>query len=438
MSSEGRNAQTQISLLTVKTIAFIVFALLVLNPYTVLGNAALLTLPFLAFSLSHKWERSSLAILFCAVAMIAISLLGVTRSYVNDIPQLIHFKVAISVFVYLLLGFEIARFFYKRGLSFDDLVFLLVLVATFNSVIIILEVYFPAFRAFVEAGLVESGNVDWREGFRFRGVASGGGASLSVLIPVALTGLLYLYDIKYLGIVPVLLIAAVLCFSVLFIGRTGVALLPIVLFAFGLKSFLHRPARTLVIGFVLLIAAAMVLPLVRIALSELFGVGFFNYALGFFLKGAEGLKEEGTVSILLEFLSVTPQTNLGFLLGDGFYGEGEFSPWTDSGYTRMFLSVGYLFGILFYGLFALIVWRAVRFRPFLFLTIISVLLVAELKEPLLFTGYAARFLFLLVAFAMVRINLDRVYTSTAKCWHQSNRLLKSRQNDSQRQYPNSN
>ena len=61
----------------------------------------------------------------------------------------------------------------------------------------------------------------------------------------------------------------------------------------------------------------------------------------------------------------------------------------------MFLSVGYVFGLLFYILFFLMFRNVFFYKPFLFLTIGALLLIAEAKEPLLFTGYSAR-LYILV------------------------------------------
>jgi hypothetical protein len=71
------------------------------------------------------------------------------------------------------------------------------------------------------------------------------------------------------------------------------------------------------------------------------GVWFFNYSLGFLFEGSEGLKNEGAVGIILGFLKVFPTTFPEVLIGCGFYGGSEFSPWTDPAYSRMFLSVGY-------------------------------------------------------------------------------------------------
>ncbi len=131
------------------------------------------------------------------------------------------------------------------------------------------------------------------------------------------------------------------------------------------------------------------------------GLGFFNYSLGFLLEGSEGIKEEGTVSVIFEFLTVVPTTFPEILIGYGFYGGSDFSPWTDAGYSRMFLSVGYVFGLIFYGCFFLLFRNVFLYKSFLFVTIGLLLLVAEAKEPLLFTGYASRTYFMLLVFGLI-------------------------------------
>jgi hypothetical protein len=70
----------------------------------------------------------------------------------------------------------------------------------------------------------------------------------------------------------------------------------------------------------------------------------------------------------------------------------------------MFLSVGYFFGLAFYFAFFLIFRNVFLKKRFLFLTIGAVLLVAEFKEPLLFSGYASRVYVLLLAYTLFEYN----------------------------------
>jgi hypothetical protein len=83
------------------------------------------------------------------------------------------------------------------------------------------------------------------------------------------------------------------------------------------------------------------------------------------------------------------------LTGYGFYGGSEFEPWTDSGLARTFLSVGFPLGVALYINYFLIVKLITRLTP-LVLVALAVLCVGELKEPILYSGYAFRAFLLLL------------------------------------------
>src|SRR5690606_2071112 len=118
-----------------------------------------------------------------------------------------------SVLVYVVTGSGLYFLFKRIGRGFDDLVYLSLLAISFNSVVILTEVLFPFVRDVIESFLIPSGNVNWREGFRYRGIASGGGASLSVLVAVAVVFALYLYQKRYIGVFTVFSLIAVLLIS---------------------------------------------------------------------------------------------------------------------------------------------------------------------------------------------------------------------------------
>ena len=130
---------------------------------------------------------------------------------------------------------------------------------------------------------------------------------------------------------------------------------------------------------------------------------------GFIFEGKEGFEEEGTLGILGDFLTVLPNDFSSALFGYGFYGGSEFSPWTDSGYARMFLSVGYFFGALFYFVVIRLYLSKAKLDLFLVYSFVLVLSVAEVKESLLFSGYAARvFIIILTFFTLERRRFESV------------------------------
>lgn len=383
---------------------FFIALLIVLNPYTILGPLGYFLLPLLSLPLLDKFRLLKVDTFFLLIVMVFISLVGVLSSFVHDIEQFVHLKVSLSVVGYVLFGYVFFLISRRWGFNFNHLAFVILMVVVVNSSVILVQVIFDPFRVFIEGFLVPSGNVDWSEGFRYRGLASGGGASLSVLIPVAIALALHLYSEKEMNIVLLLLFVSALVVSLFFIGRTGFLLLPLVFFLF----FLFNSQKYLLRVFVFLIVAVIFVFLFGEAVKgfviEQYGVGFYNYSFGFILDGVDGFKEEGTVSIIFDFLHAIPSTFPEVLIGYGFYGGSDFDPWTDSGYSRMFLSVGYLFGLSFYCVFFLIFRKVIFHKGFLFLTIGAVLLIAEIKEPLLFTGYASRVYILLLAYCMFEYN----------------------------------
>ena len=249
--------------------------------------------------------------------------------------------------------------------------------------------------------------MDWTEGFRYRGFASAGGAGLSVLVPVGMVLALHLYAEKFIGLLSLACLILILFMSLFFIGRTGFVLLPVVFLSFVFFNLRFYFFRVLFFVLILLFAILFFGDQLRSYMVGEYGEGFYNYSFGFLLRGAEGIKNEGTVEVVFEFLKVLPTTFPEVLIGYGFYGGGEFSPWTDSGYARTFLSVGYFFGVLFY-IFLFLSFKSALFcNKFLFLTIGVLLMVAEIKEPILFTGYAARVYIFLLAFFVLERNFTK-------------------------------
>jgi hypothetical protein len=64
----------------------------------------------------------------------------------------------------------------------------------------------------------------------------------------------------------------------------------------------------------------------------------------------------------------------------------------------MFLSVGFLFGFVFYGSAFYIFAKTARENQLLFWPLIALLAIGEFKECLMFSGYSSRLLFILMGF----------------------------------------
>ena len=392
----------------------VVLLLFVLNPYSQFGPLGAIVLTGFIFYFFIRCRRVDLELVLILFSLVIISMIGVFSSFVHDIPQFVHLKVAVSLAMYVLFAHGLFVFLLRNGLSFNDVVYCALLISVLNCLIIIFEVFFPSFRQIVESFLAPSGNIDWTEGYRYRGVASGGGASLSLLIPVSVVLCLYLYSEKFISVLGVIFYTFILIFAVFFIGRTGLVLLPLVIFLYVIFNLKRYFIKTLFGSLLIVFLFVIYFDDLRQILIGQYGTGFYEYSLGFLMSGAGGIEGEGTVGIIIEFLSVMPKSFPEVLTGYGFYGGSEFVPWTDSGYSRMFLSVGYLFGLLFYMLFFLMFRNVLFSKPFLFLTIGSLLLIAEAKEPLLFTGYSARLYILILVLALLEKKMVKERVHRAK------------------------
>ncbi|MGI0013239.1 MAG: hypothetical protein ACREBU_07340, partial [Nitrososphaera sp.] len=186
------------------------------------------------------------------------------------------------------------------------------------------------------------------------------------------------------------------------IGRSGIVLLVIPMVSYlGLllskKNGFYSLLKTFIFVLIFtLLLAPILYGYAAQFFSDMFGEQFVRYAFGFLLEGREGIKEEGTVGIVAEFLTVLPLSFPQALTGYGFYGGSDFHPWTDSGYARTFLSVGFPLGFLFYMLLIRMYLLAFNGNKFLIGAFVFLLAAAETKEPLLYSGLAFR-MFILIS-----------------------------------------
>lgn len=315
----------------------------------------------------------------------------------HGITQIEHVKVAFSILVYYFVGVGLFIGF-KNKVGIEEFLLAALYVGVLNGAVILLEVQIPAFRALVEFVFVESGNIDWTEGFRYRGLASGGGASLSVLSAFMAYICLYLYGAKKIGAIMAAASLAVLVASVFFIGRTGVVLIVVAFFVYAIvQGWRNIKIIAFVVGTVVFLLFFGLDFIGEILIQE-YGEDFYRYSLGFFLEGKRGIEAEGTVSVIADFLTIVPRQFPEILIGYGFYGGSDFYPWTDSGYARMFLSVGFLFGAVFYACAFYIFKKSAVGRQVLFWPLIILLAIAEAKEGIMFAGYSSRLLFVLMGF----------------------------------------
>jgi hypothetical protein len=387
---------------------FLFIFLLILNPYTIYGRPGHTIGVILSiYSIAYGLNKSLNKILPAFFLMTLISLIGFTSSVIHGIPQLNHIIAVVSMIITVLAAHGIWKICEKRNISVDTIIYMIMVTIFINSIIIIIELNNDNIRLFIEGFLdpLESSSINYSEGFRFRGIASAGGANLSLTIPIAVTLSLYLYSKKLIGLLQFLIVFFALTISALVIGRTGLLLLPIPIIIWlilNIQRFSFNSLIKIVLALIPIVLSIYFLYDYGISfLTDKFGEGFLNYSFMFLFEGRSGLENEGTVNTISEFLTVLPTELVELLIGFGFYGGSDFTPWTDSGYSRMFLSVGYIFGIIFYACIFIIYSAPAKNYKYLTYSIFTILAIAETKESLLFSGYSAKIYLIIVTFVIL-------------------------------------
>lgn len=391
-------------------IAFIAF-IVILNPYLAgplpispgpMIVLFILSLFVISVSLS---ERYSLVVNYkFLITTLAVIIFPHIVSFFNEAQVDFNLlKIQISVFIMILFGFcagYILRNYQNQSELPIELCKIFVGIVFLNALVVLLEFYYPSVRSLLESLLVPDARVDYANGLRFRGLASAGGASLSVAHGLAVPMAYYLFRQKIFGPMILLLSVSTLLVSLIFIGRTGfiVAALGILLvFVLTDASKQRTQLSYKAWVFILFIASLSMMSYLGIFYDSL-PSHYQNYSINVFLGGSESLKSEGTVSYVISFYDF-PDDPLALVLGVGNFSGGfdlGYSLPGDPGIMKILTAYG-ISGLLFY--VGLLVWCFSLPKSYLkdILVIICILLIfTELKEPLLFKGYSSRFFWLLV------------------------------------------
>ncbi|MEZ9954241.1 hypothetical protein AB4395_17255 [Vibrio splendidus] len=310
----------------------------------------------------------------------------------------------INIIFYLVLG---CLFYFAMKKSHDIesqlslVIDFVILCALFNGVIILLEFLIPSFRVTIESILLSSNsNIDYLErNNRFRGLASGGAANLSLFYGFALVSLYYQLLLGRIKSHNFIIAFFVIFMSCLLIGRTGLVIAGVGVFLISILSFFTKNLSTFKSSF-FIIMMFFILPIVPIFLSQFMTNYMLDYALMFFYSGFDGIKSEGTVDILAE-MTTYPDSYLSAFIGVGS-DSGGFLPNTrsDSGYLKMFTTLGYPLAIILYCLIAYVFINSslqVNKYRWVLLVFIGAWFFSEIKEPFIFKGYTARFLWFTLA-----------------------------------------
>jgi hypothetical protein len=397
---------------------FIFFGLLyffILTPYLEVGgfiiHTGMLALA-LTFSVFYKslWPTIRGADFFCFMLLMLmlttwVSLNSVIRAGVLDFS---YQRYYINLALYFFAGGVVGNFYRARRVPFQQIFYWLlkaiVLVAAINATIIILEFFFPPFKALIESFLYlsDNSNINYTERlYRLRGFAAGGAANQSVFLGAAAVILLALFMGRRVSFVAFSFQFLFILISLLFVGRTGIF---VVIIGFGmllfvqptLKAKINKRAMYFMVLFLVLILSAPVL------LPYFVPEYIISNSVIFLYSGIDGIKEEGTLYVLLEMFNISEHWHQ-FVFGAG-NGSGNFSDGvsSDLGYMKAFTALGVPLGVLLYLFFIILLNSAFRIAPerFLMATLTLIFFVVEIKEPLIFKGYFARTIWFMVGLSI--------------------------------------
>lgn len=391
-----------------RSLLLLFLAFFILSPYLsvrgIVVNGGILAVGGLVVARPREFfnalllRRTRYFVLVALFFLAHVLAVGLVRGTVETVSV----KIIASMIVYAAVGTVVGLILYGRGVSRHRAMNLIsksiVAVATLNGLIVLLEFYFPPVKAMLEGVLADATNIDYaRHSFRFRGMASGGGASLAVLHACAVVFAVEFWRTKEMRPGVAACSVAVLLGSIVFIGRTGFVIVLIgasVLLVHALWR--AGPILVLRVGVGVTLAVAIVLSLPGLVQTYA-STDVAEYSVLFLYSGLQGLEDEGTITALQSSYRL-PEEVSAVAVGIGNF-AGSFEPGraADPGLMKAFTAFGLPLAALFY---AAVFWYLLPLvrtggNRFLFGLFFLLLLIAEFKEPMLTQGYSARALFVL-------------------------------------------
>lgn len=324
-------------------------------------------------------------------------------------------SISFSIPISLLFGYMLAVVV-SRMMQIKDVYLLdyLIKVAAYgvllNSVIIIIGFYNPEFKDIIESSIFDSpnANINYEDhAFRLRGIAAAGGASLSVVTAFGVICFFHLAINRQIDHKLAIIFSLLLFFSNIFIGRTGLigsgALIVCMICYFVVKK---GSSSSLILNLSFLISISLLVYYSAFKFYEDFPV-VFDWAFEWSgLKNEGPLRTESTSDLFDMF--ILPSNPAEVVFGLGFFeGYSSSVSRSDSGYIKTLLTLGLIFGSIFYLVIFRVLGIIVRtsgVRPILYVISVCFLTVVEIKEPFLYQNYLSRLLFMLAGISMYIIS----------------------------------
>jgi hypothetical protein len=386
---------------------YIVLLFFVLNPYTVYGKIGpyfgiILLLMSRSFGIYKILNKNLMSLML----LVLFSIYGFFLSIINDISQTNHLHVTLSLILTIFASVGVWSYSLRHQINFNDLALILLTVILTNSMLILIEFIFPEFRLLVEQYLVQTSS-NYTSSMRFRGIASAGGAGLSALSAIGVSISIFLYYKSRINILTFFSVSLFLIITTILIGRTGF-ILGVVLFSLTPLFFKGKPYYVLIFLSVIYLLYSEVYPWTMDIFANEYGGGFRFYSVEF-LFDKDGIDREGTVGAVQNHFDILPN-DMSAVTGYGYYGVGETEfGRSDSGFVRMFTSIGYILGIIYYLLFFKVMSIfSNRQNTFLLVMGFSILIIAEVKEVLLLSQFGFRVMAILAIFSVLSVMYKKI------------------------------
>jgi len=323
-------------------------------------------------------------------------------------------SICISVAVSLFFSWFFAELLLANGVLESDLLYAVVRICAYaifaNSLIIILEYVVPNMKGAVESLLYQDmgANINYADhAFRLRGIASSGGAGLSIVNALGVLLIAFLVFKRQLHALAGTAFSLVIVASNVFTGRTGLIFgILFLLILLGIILARNVRAGAAGIGYVILFfltAPFLVKAIFNFELDPEIANWAFEWVDGL-MSGEISSSSSDDLGTML-FLP----DHVGHLLfGIGYFeGEGAIYPRSDSGYVKTIMTIGCLGGAVFYGVIAYMLLRMRKMESNFSLLVFSILIfmfVVEIKEPFLYQNFAARVIAMFSGAAMFLIS----------------------------------
>lgn len=387
---------------------------LVLAPYTIYGRPDIVVGIFLIFYtlviLKGVFPKSIIYDLGILSVLFVIATYGSFISIFFVEYQYHHSFVIFSYIAMYLISIGLLIFAVHSGISNEQVINAVICASGINSLVIVFSFFLPSFRELIDGYLVQF-NVSYVDGFKFRGIASAGGAGLSVLYGITCVILfekLSAENIKAFNALFLFALLVLFFVTLFFVGRTGIFIVLVT----SVYYFIKSPKLILPLSFLSLLLYLFA-DYISAYFLEKFDSNVFWYSIGFLFDGKQGLDNEATLSVIDSYWFIPKDFHL--LSGYGFYGIGFFSPWTDSGYIRTILSVGLPLAIVMYFLLVFMLYKTCKDNRMLFV-IMLILLAVEVKEPFFFSGFGLRAFLILFVFykfrKVIELKIRRQHANT--------------------------